>query len=528
MVCLSVAVLTKGGRVLVAREFVEMTRMRIENYLTTFPKLVGSAEKQHNTVETSEVRYVYRPIEALLLVLITNKNSNIVEDLEMLRLFSNVVSEYCPGEIDEANVCKNAFELVFAFDEIVALGHRENVTLRDIQVNMEMESHEEKLAIMIRESKEREAREVMKEKATTIARESRLNGRPGGIAGGGGGGMGISGGDLTPTVVQGSPGGIGELSSSFASSFGMESSAPSSYAKPVKKGTGMQLGKPKAAQQVNLMQAMADEGELMGPEVGVAPAAQAARGGGGQAPPISLSMDEQLKVTMSRDGGIQGMEVKGELKLLIAEGAPAGTGKCAIPLRLGDNPGFQFKTHPNINKQMYSQQNVLGLSDASRAFPTNSAISVLKWRVQSTDESLVPLVINCWPTQTAGGGFEVNVEYELTQGWSLRDVSITIPVPGDQPAELRASAGSATYSRRDGALQWLIPLVDDDNGNATVEFVSAGASSEAAFFPIQVTFGSANTFCKLDVPTVVSSEDAEVQMPFSKSAGLTVESYSVE
>ena len=55
-----------------------------------------------------------------------------------------MLTEYCPGEIEEANVCKHAFELVFAFDEVVAMGHKENVTMRDIQINIEMESHEEK------------------------------------------------------------------------------------------------------------------------------------------------------------------------------------------------------------------------------------------------------------------------------------------------------------------------------------------------------------------------------------------------
>lgn len=131
--------------------------MKIENHLATFPKLIGvwhavcrsiqlrstrhdksartraGTEKQHNTVETAEVRFVYQPVETLYLLIITNKQSNIVEDLETLRLFTKVLNEYCPVEIDEANVCKNAFELVFAFDEIIALGHRENVSLRDIQ-----------------------------------------------------------------------------------------------------------------------------------------------------------------------------------------------------------------------------------------------------------------------------------------------------------------------------------------------------------------------------------------------------------
>ena len=85
--CLAASVLTKGGKVLLARQFVEMPRMRIENLLATFPKLVG-ADKQHNTVETAEVRYVYQPIENLMVLLMTNKHSNIVADLELLRLFA--------------------------------------------------------------------------------------------------------------------------------------------------------------------------------------------------------------------------------------------------------------------------------------------------------------------------------------------------------------------------------------------------------------------------------------------------------
>ncbi len=47
----------------------------------------------------------------------------------------------------------------------------------------------------------------------------------------------------------------------------------------------------------------------------------------------------------------------------------------------GSNQGYQFKTHPNIDKQLYAS-NVLGLKDSERPFPTGSALPILKWRMQ--------------------------------------------------------------------------------------------------------------------------------------------------
>ena len=53
-----------------------------------------------------------------------------------------------------------------------------------------------------------------------------------------------------------------------------------------------------------------------------------------------------------------------------------------VAVQAGANEGYQFKTHPNIDKALYSARSLLGLKDADRPFPAGSPLSILKWRMQ--------------------------------------------------------------------------------------------------------------------------------------------------
>jgi len=70
--------------------------------------------------------------------------------------------------MDDIEVAENMFNLIFAFDEIVALGYRENVNLAQVRTFVEMDSHEEKVYEAVRKTQEREAKNKMREKAKEL------------------------------------------------------------------------------------------------------------------------------------------------------------------------------------------------------------------------------------------------------------------------------------------------------------------------------------------------------------------------
>ncbi|RWS27814.1 coatomer subunit delta-like protein [Leptotrombidium deliense] len=178
MVLLAAAIVSKqNGKILVSRQFVEMSRSRIEGLLTAFTKLI-TKDKQHTFIETNAVRYVYQALmDRLYCVLITTKTSNILEDLETMRLFIRVINEYTSNTSkstsDEQQILDNAFTLIFAFDEIVALGYRESVNMSQVRTFIEMDSHEERVYVAVRQTQEREAKQKMREKAKELSKLQR-------------------------------------------------------------------------------------------------------------------------------------------------------------------------------------------------------------------------------------------------------------------------------------------------------------------------------------------------------------------
>jgi hypothetical protein len=166
---------------------------------------------------------------------------------------------------------------------------------------------------------------------------------------------------------------------------------------------------------------------------------------------IHVVLNEKLVVQTQHDGGLQNLEVRGELTLIVNDPNPQ---RLQIQLDPNYNKAIRFnvsldrslfffccccfilnsrffpkKAYSHLDKALLTKNGVIGLKDASRAFPQGN-LALLKWWYQTKDEDALPFVVNCWPSAGAGGKTVVNLDYELTnKELELQDVNISIPIP---------------------------------------------------------------------------------------------------
>lgn len=99
---------------------------------------------------------------------------------------------------------------------------------------------------------------------------------------------------------------------------------------------------------------------------------------------INISFTENTTARCNRDGGVDSMDVQGQLNLHISD---SSLSRIQIDLHTNDADGTQFKTHPNVDRNLFKNQHKIGLRDASRPFPLNQQMSILRWRLQAKENS---------------------------------------------------------------------------------------------------------------------------------------------
>lgn len=533
MAVISAGIVNQGGRVILARQFMEINRVRIEGLLSAFPRLRdASVKKQATFLDAGSVRYVYQPIENLFLVLITTLNSNIVEDLATLQIMGKVMSEYVGGAVSETTVEQHAFNIFFAFDEIIVGGKRESSTLEEIQTYLEMDSVEERLYLEQKQQQMEAARKTTMEQARILKEKKML-----GISRGGGDPYGGFGSDSIPSMGMGMGGGaisgMGGLSSpnerynSYAENTNSNAylaSGPSAQA--LKPGAGMTLGKGKKNDRLQMSVLSKVQKEIggrvasggAGPGVAT-PVPSDFKSDAGAPENIQVTIEEKMAVELSRDGEVLNTEVKGELSLLIKES------HCErVKLELGPlNDSYSFKAHAKINKTLFASSAILAMTDG-KPFPVNQTITILRWR--AAGDVPPPVVFTCWPEIG-----RMTVEYEMPDDYAsvqVESLAVKIPLNGQNATAVTPTAGVASV--QGDCILWMIPVcsgASNQSGSIDITIADSNLNCGDVLFPITVTFSAPHSLANVSVMKVVEV-DTEMPVRFSESVQLLTENYRVE
>jgi len=388
------------------------------------------------------------------------------------------------------------------------MGYKERVNLQQIKHFTTMESHDEIRYNLEQKNKMNQAKREAEQQRKKIEKKKNEERR-----------AGIGGGDYHGTSGLGGSGYGGGMTIPKTMDPVVESKKETPKTEP-KFSKGMWLGKGAAgAKTATYTQILKEE------NVQESVVEASTKGGISQViespqsnEKVKISISEKLVLVALNDGGLENMEVKGELILNVFDN---NFTKVKVHVSQGENKEFQFKAHPNMDKNLYSNDKVLALKD-NKAYPIGVASSILRWRYVTKDDKMIPLTINVWPS-SSGGQTTVPVEYEKHCDFDLVDVVIAIPIPGAAPVVGEIGVGSTDFDSKKGLLFWRIPLIDESNKSGSMEFKVPNAPN-SAFTPVQVDFRSNQTYCLIQVVQVTGDQPVD----FANDVSLTVEQYEIQ
>jgi len=505
MVIISAAVCTKTGKILVARQFTNVNKLTLEEYIRNFPKSI-SANQQHTFVENDFIRYVYLPLETMYVVLVTNKNSNIIEDLETIKLVHKVIVDICSQGISEANIQKNAFEILLGIDDVIAFGVRENITLSQVQAALAMDSSDEKLHMMVLKARINEAKEAAK-KAQREMRENKKN--PGYKPA-----NAISS-ESSDSFVKKSEAeiivNVEKKVSSEKDTKGPVNHAPKKGLQIVKKKDSKA---PQAFKKEEAKEILQEEEGTSAKKLEYNPL-QAA---------VLVEFEEKLVCTVQRDGDLSGFEVKGDLFITVRDPTK---GNCAIYLEPENNKAIQLKPNPQLNRQFWTEKQAIAPKELKDNFAIGSKINCLKYRYASTNTADLPFNFTYWFNEGS-----ITCELEFNSGQKrfteLSNVSVYFNYPSTESPEVKNLENSDYENNSANALfNWTTTKLSADHPNSNIEIAFSSKVTPEDLFPFAVDFKLPYNYMRVNVKGVAAlSDNSSVSFEFVPS--LAVERYEIQ
>eukprot|EP00456_Euglypha_rotunda_P013904 TRINITY_DN14265_c0_g2_i5.p1 TRINITY_DN14265_c0_g2~~TRINITY_DN14265_c0_g2_i5.p1 ORF type:complete len:115 (-),score=3.12 TRINITY_DN14265_c0_g2_i5:5-349(-) len=90
---------------------------------------------------------------------------------------------------------------------------------------------------------------------------------------------------------------------------------------------------------------------------------------------------------------------------------------------------YRCRLHPKVDSKAWSKDGTLGLKEVGKGFPygSDNAPVILRWKLQSAQDNLVPFTVNFWPNPEDGRTtVDIQVEHNK-EDMIFKNVSVSIP-----------------------------------------------------------------------------------------------------
>lgn len=217
--------------------------------------------------------------------------------------------------------------------------------------------------------------------------------------------------------------------------------------------------------------------------------------------------------------------MRGEIYLIVNDENKANA---EVHLSLGDTKGIQIKPHPELNRSLWSSQQIIAPKQATQGFPVNTKLEALKYKYTTSNSSDLPLNITIW-NATEDKLNVITLEAEFNQSSPkfkyLQNIKITMPLgTTKEPQITKMENSEVNYLEKEHKLEWSIEKLDNSNTTAGLEMKTNGDLS--SIFPFDIHMSYPYSILDAKVLKVIAG-DSKQAISYSEKVSMTCENYQV-
>lgn len=487
-----VFICTKEGRLVFYRDYGAVPHSLFEDLAFALPASLAK-DSQCCFFAHGAHRLVFLPLEALFVVMVTPRHSNIIEDVETIGNVKDVIHHILAPKLNEEAVTENYANLTFAFDDMISLGTRNAFSRTQVQALLEMESSNEKLQQAILLGKEKEAKKRTEEEARKIERSMRAK-------------------EIIAKEFKEIDESIKKFADTDPGIAAKRATTPpkieptAAAEKLSTKGVrGLQLKAPKKETTRTTTQAPKKVEEKPEPaeEMSFNPLSEE----------VELSLEEKVSGSLGVSGTWNAFELKGVLRA-----TQMNPKLDRFSVELGNpklDPRLNIRLPPMFDKKRWGE-GVLAFKEGSAGLTPNTPTETLKYGIALGAAGFAPpFKLTTWP---GANDFSAELEFDSSQTVFKRieKLSLEFKISDRLGATIRDYSGSDAFNVKSG-FRWVVANFGPDNPSATFEIECKKGLRVEDLFPVEVTIESKDTCLDLGELAVRAGDGRLVKFKFTKT-----------